>query len=301
MEPSSGASQPSRNRAKSVVFLTSLTTPCQGKCWRTSRLPRTRTAPDLLPTRCERAALDSEPLPLEGIPEREAGEISDAHVPERDAGGEEDDIAVAPLGPFPWAPAASSNPPKRRITPKSDRGNSLKSVATESERNSPMNRIRAPRITSAPPVRAPNRTWPAIPPAPWHIGTPPRLVPTRFMIPWSTATAFTRDAPVRKERVVLLHGGDDGVAQRQRHLGKAQNHDADREILPADLRQGQLGQADVKRHPAQLAEKTRLARTSPRSRRGRAGPASPGRDRRRAGQRSARPRLRRGVGRQPSS
>ena len=93
-----------RKPGQKCGFSNTLTTPCQGKCWRKSRRPRTRTAPDLLPTKCERAALDSEPLPLKGMPEREAGEISDAHVPERETGGEEDDIAVAPLVSVPMSP-----------------------------------------------------------------------------------------------------------------------------------------------------------------------------------------------------
>ena len=30
-----------------------------------------------------------------------------------------------------------------------------------------------------------------MPPAPWHMGTPPMLAPTRFMTPWSIATVRT--------------------------------------------------------------------------------------------------------------
>src|SRR5438093_928664 len=72
-----------------------------------------------------------------------------------------------------WTPAASSRPPNIRMTPRSAGGKSLKRVPIESAKKRPATRMRTPRITRAPPVLAPNRTWPAMPPAPWHIGTPP--------------------------------------------------------------------------------------------------------------------------------
>src|SRR4051812_8202892 len=46
----------------------------------------------------------------------------------------------------------------------------------------------APRNRIEPFVRAPNRNWPANPPAPWHIGIAPNQQPTRFIMPTETAT-----------------------------------------------------------------------------------------------------------------
>ena len=40
-----------------------------------------------------------------------------------------------------------------------------------------------PKMMLEPPVRAPKRTCPAIPPAPWHMGTPPTPAPNRFINP----------------------------------------------------------------------------------------------------------------------
>ena len=45
----------------------------------------------------------------------------------------------------------------------------------------------APSMTSEPPVWAPNRTCPAMPPAPWQSGIPPKGAESRFMSPWETA------------------------------------------------------------------------------------------------------------------
>ena len=46
-------------------------------------------------------------------------------------------------------------------------------------------------MISEPPVLAPKRTCPAIPPAPWHIGTAPMIGPRRFIIPVEIATFFS--------------------------------------------------------------------------------------------------------------
>src|SRR4030042_194727 len=61
---------------------------------------------------------------------------------------------------------ANSRPVKKRITPRIDGGKNLKIVATESLKKSPRTRTITPMMTSAPPVRAPKRTGPAMPPAP---------------------------------------------------------------------------------------------------------------------------------------
>ena len=55
--------------------------------------------------------------------------------------------------------------------------------ATTEPAKSPRTSTIRPRMTSAPPVRAPKRTWPAMPPAPWHKGIPPMPALKRFMNP----------------------------------------------------------------------------------------------------------------------
>src|SRR5665213_3557763 len=85
-------------------------------------------------------------------------------------------------------PRARCAPVKNKITPSTARGNTLKIASMDPlKQNARHSRI-VPRMIGAPPVRAPNATWPAMPPAPWHMGTPPTAAPARFIKPVDVAT-----------------------------------------------------------------------------------------------------------------
>src|SRR5699024_722384 len=63
-------------------------------------------------------------------------------------------------------PSASCAPVMNSMTPSTGRGKKRSKVVTESLRNNATRIRMTPRMMSAPPVRAPKRTWPAMPPAP---------------------------------------------------------------------------------------------------------------------------------------
>jgi len=67
-------------------------------------------------------------------------------------------------------------------------GRILKIVSTELLKNSATTTMSTPNMINAPPVLAPKRTCPAMPPAPWHIGTAPIMGPSRFSMPVEIAT-----------------------------------------------------------------------------------------------------------------
>ena len=54
-------------------------------------------------------------------------------------------------------------------------------------------------MIGAPSRARPNATCPAIPPAPWHIGTPPIAAPARFVGPVETATDFLAHGAMGEE------------------------------------------------------------------------------------------------------
>jgi len=86
-------------------------------------------------------------------------------------------------------PRASCAPVMNNITPSTGTEKSWNSQCTAPPKNRPRLSSTPPRITTAPPVRAPKATWAAMPPAPWHIGTPPTQPASRFIRPVLTATS----------------------------------------------------------------------------------------------------------------
>src|SRR2546428_12665876 len=58
--------------------------------------------------------------------------------------------------------------------------------------------------------------------------------------------------PVGKEMIILLDGRHDRVAEREGGLWQAEDEDAGDQVLPADLAQRDLWDAEAKRHYAQL-------------------------------------------------
>ena len=85
-------------------------------------------------------------------------------------------------------PLASCRPVMNRITPSSATGITANSAITELPATSASSSRVLPRITSEPPVRAPKAMCPAIPPAPWHMGTPPTAELNTFIMPVEVAT-----------------------------------------------------------------------------------------------------------------
>src|SRR5512133_3324079 len=84
-------------------------------------------------------------------------------------------------------------PLKPSIAPSTLAGNARHSAMSEAPKRTATASFAAPRKRMEPLVRAPNRYWPARPPAPWHIGIAPNHAPTRFISPTETAT-FLGDA-----------------------------------------------------------------------------------------------------------
>src|SRR5438477_3949258 len=67
-------------------------------------------------------------------------------------------------------------------------GKARQSDIREAPKSSAAAIFTAPRKRMEPLLRAPNRYWPARPPAPWHIGIAPNQAPTRFITPTEIAT-----------------------------------------------------------------------------------------------------------------
>src|SRR5512133_1499566 len=84
-------------------------------------------------------------------------------------------------------------PLKPSIAPSTLAGNARHSAMSEAPKRTATASFAAPRKRMEPLVRAPNRYWPARPPAPWHIGIAPNHAPTRFISPTETDT-FRGDA-----------------------------------------------------------------------------------------------------------
>ena len=68
------------------------------------------------------------------------------------------------------------------------------------------------------------------------------------------------DRAIGEERVVLLDGGDDRVAERQRHLGEPEDQHARGHVLPAQTSEGEVRQPGPDADAGKLGEDPRLSR-----------------------------------------
>src|SRR4030095_12736310 len=134
----------------------------------------------------------------------------------------------------PLADAASSMPPKNRITPSTGIGNRRKRASTESDRTSAMTRSTVPRLSGARPRGAHGRAARSSPKSDvsGH--------PTSTTAHWNATEHDSEqvhhavisseyphaDGPIREEGVVLLFCGDDRVAEGQGGLREREDQGA---------------------------------------------------------------------------
>ena len=114
-------------------------------------------------------------------------------------------------------------------------GRGADSVPTEPLKKIAVTSSTAPRITTAPPVRAPNCTWPAMPPAPWHMGTPPTLALSRFIRPVEVAILPSLTGRLGKSRLFSSVMAITALPSVKRHLWQRQKDRTDGDVVPGQL------------------------------------------------------------------